>query len=497
MPHAQIREACDRAWTRRLIGALAHAADDDLERIATTLVHLEDPRAVGPLTALLDSAAPVRVRAVAAGILRGIGAAPSDAQLRAWWRGADPLCRHHALLSMGRGQADLVGAVADDPAHALHRDAIDVMEFGFEEAHHQARKIAALDHPDPEVRATAATILAWDEPLAAEPALIRCAAADVPEVAAAAAQALGYFGSRAALRCLGELRPEVSDRVADGPQRLAEVAAGIAAEIHGLPAHARGRLLSWLHPVWDLVADAIAAFTPVAPAPPAVTFAASARRWTADELVATYADLDGAWAERIAKFPAVAGTAGWSAADHRRAGLLLANHADPAVRERAAPLLAAWGARDLLVAMLRDDASVVRKAAAYACAALPADPALAPILWQHLHDPATGGTQASETLASWAVHAPAPATGALRALVESDPRESVQVRAIDELVRRSSRPELAALVPRLARPPTVTWAVHVAILAGCAALDVAPGSVAALDDCDALAVQLALARLGC
>ncbi|MCE9576586.1 MAG: HEAT repeat domain-containing protein [Deltaproteobacteria bacterium] len=497
LPHARIREVRDRSWTRRLVAAMPAASDDELDAIATSLMHLEDPRAIAPLTAMMGSPARAPVRATAGAVLRSIGASPTDAQLRAWWRGPDPLCQHHALLSMTRGQADVVADVADDPAHPLHRDAIDVMEFGFEEPAHQARKIAALAHPDPEVRATAATILAWDEPLAAEPALIRCAQEDEPGVAAAAAQTLGYYGSRCALRCLGELRPEVLARLADAPQRLDEVAAGIADAVHELPPAARGRVLSWLHPVWELVADAIAAFQPVAAAPPTVTFPTAARTWTVDEVLATYGDLDGAWIDKLAWFPAATATATWPSAARRRVALLLANHADPAVRAHAAGLFAAWGEGELVIAMLRDDAAAVRKAAAYHCAQLAPDPALSPVLWRHLHDPATASTHARETLASWAVHVPArDAIAPLVALVREDPRESVRVRAVEELGRKDARDALRGLGPLLADAPRVTWAVHLAILEESRTLGIDPGPLAMLDEVDSLDVQLELARHG-
>ncbi len=139
----------------------------------------------------------------------------------------------------------------------------------------------------------------------------------------------------------------------------------------------------------------------------------------------------------------------------------------------------------------------MRKAAAYHCAALAPDPALAPILWRHLHAPGTASTHARETLASWVVHVDrAAAVAPLVGLVREDPRESVRTRAVEALVGLEAREAVRELCALLQAPPRVTWAVHLAILEGCLALAVDPGPLAMLDEVDALHVQLALARLG-
>jgi hypothetical protein len=67
--------------------------------------------------------------------------------------------KRHAVLAMDHGEHELLEPITRDPVHPLHREAILSMQFGFEAPHSQALKIAALAHPDPLVRATAAEVL--------------------------------------------------------------------------------------------------------------------------------------------------------------------------------------------------------------------------------------------------------------------------------------------------------------------------------------------------
>ena len=66
------------------------------------------------------------------------------------------------------------------------------MEWGFEERRFQALKIAALSHPDPSLRETAANVLLWDEPVAAEGPLLAALDDTEERVAASAANTLQY-----------------------------------------------------------------------------------------------------------------------------------------------------------------------------------------------------------------------------------------------------------------------------------------------------------------
>src|SRR5947209_19818959 len=89
-----------------------------------------------------------------------------EATLRRWWREGDAVLRRHALLWMDAFDCpDVVLAVASDPGHPFHDEALGQMTFHFDRPEQVDLKIAALAHPDPRVRETAATILFWDEPV--------------------------------------------------------------------------------------------------------------------------------------------------------------------------------------------------------------------------------------------------------------------------------------------------------------------------------------------
>src|SRR5262245_56534271 len=83
----------------------------------------------------------------------------------------------------------------------------------FDLPRHEAVKIAGLSHPNLKVRAAAAWVLLWDEPAAAEGPLIAATHDPVPEVAAEAANTLGYYPTRRVIRRLHELFGHADERV--------------------------------------------------------------------------------------------------------------------------------------------------------------------------------------------------------------------------------------------------------------------------------------------
>ena len=180
-------------------------------------------------------------------------------------------------------------------------------------------------------------------------------------------------------------------------------------------------------------------------------------------------------------------------ADRARITERALDHDDADVRALAAGWVAAWHDEPGLHTLLDDDAFLVRKAAAYAYAALPPDPSVAARLLAHLHRAGVASTHARETLCSYAVHArPDEALPILAALARDDRRESVRHTAIDLLTMRGARALLAA---GLAAPPRITWAVHVALLEAARRLALPAPAAADLEDVDSLAVQVALAEL--
>jgi hypothetical protein len=500
IPHDRIRATVDWSWTAVLLEQLPRAADDD-ERadIADTLVQLGDPRSAGPLRALvLDASTPTPVRESASLVLRNdLVDEPGDAALRGWWASPDPVLRAHALRSMGPAQADIVVAVADDATHPLHVDAIGKMAFGFDRPAHHRLVIDALAHADPAVRAMAASTLVWDEPAAAEVALV--AALDDPSalVASEAADTLTCYRTRTVLRALATRRwPLV-----DGPRDPDGLARDFVDEVRRLPAAAQLALRPWLAPIDDLLAAAWAEAASEAEldveaaptaAPPLEVVASAAE---VDDLLAGLAVVDG---PRTAIRSRVRRLSPLRIAPTDRGRLLDATlgHVDPDVRHTAVVWCGHWGLGARLSALLTDADDHERRAAAWALSLVPPDPALAPVLCAHLHRSGVRGTHAAETLKSYTVHADRDsAIATLVAAANEDVRESVVHAAIGALDELDAGEALARLMPGLGAPPRVTWVCHVALLGAARRLGLAAPAAAAIADVDQLDVQVALATL--
>ncbi|AUX46436.1 hypothetical protein SOCE26_079420 [Sorangium cellulosum] len=505
IPHEDIRRDEDRSWTARLLGwlVLPELPAAEREEIATTLSSLEDPRAEAPLTRILEARElPAAAREAAGAVLRSAGLDPGGAWLRTTWAEGDVVLRRHVLLSMGRAEADLVEPVARDPAHPLHKEAIETMILDFSEPRFLGPRIAALAHRDPAVRRVAADALVYDEPLAAEAPLLRAAGDPVVEVAVTALKTLVYYPSR---RCLGAVAALCD--YADDDVRAAAVHCVAAlrdgsfrdALDHAGPAERRF-LLEWMAPVRHLLGiPEEGGFLVDAPASPARRPTRDAEDAADDalataELIALYTDLDGPWAEKKSRFPGRSRAARY-AADRGVLVPFLAGHPDPWIRDRASELLSAWGEREALLGLTRDPLFMVRKSAMYWLGQLSPDPAVAAVAWEHLAEPGTTGTHAAETLAAYVRHArEGESIPRLLALVRADARDSVQAGALRALAALGARPEIAALLPLLSEPPRVTWAVHLVLLDACGRLGLHPGRCDALREADNLDVQRELAR---
>jgi hypothetical protein len=465
IPHERIRAQVDWSWTPVLLERLLAADDAERAEVADTLGFLCDPRSVVPLRALvLDPTVPASVRWLASGLLRDeLLDEPDDAMLRGLWASDDPVLRAHALRSMRPAQADLVVAVAADPAHALHADGL------------------------------AATTLLWDEPWAAEAALI--AALDDPAraVARSAADTLCYYRSQRALRALTD-RPGLA---AGGTYDVDGLARAFVEAVHELPEPARPALRRWLAPIEDLVraAEADADAEP-APAPPPVAPEVVVAPVDVDHLLAAIAGGDGPRAAVRAEVRAVVPEHVAAGADRARLARAMVDHVDPELRQLAAVWCGRWGLTGPLCALLADPARLVRKSAAWAFALAPPDPALAPLLRAQLDAVDTVGVQATETLRSYAHHAGRdPAIAALTAIGHDHPHESLVLAAIHALIEREAGEALAGLLWRLTAAPLVTWSVHVALLEAARRFALAVPGADQLGDVDQLDVQVELARL--
>ncbi|MGK3965084.1 HEAT repeat domain-containing protein [Sorangium sp. So ce118] len=506
IPHEYIRSAEDRSWTARLLGwlALPELPAAERDEIATTLERLDDPRAEAPLTRILEARDVVDAAREAAGmVLRSTGNSPSGARLRVAWAEGDALLRRHALLLMGRAEADIVEPVARNPAHPLHREAIEAMAFDFSEPRFQAPKIAALAHPDPGVRKVAAAALVWDEPVAAEAPLLRAAADPVADVAIAALDTLHYYPSQRCLRAVTALcaHPDERVRAAAGRCALALREGSFREAIDRAGPAERRFLLAWMEPVRHLLGipeeHASPADGPASPAPtrpPDSDRVADEALATAD-LLALYAELDGCWADRKRRFSERFRAARY-AEDRGILVAFLAGHADPWIREQAAPLLVAWDQQEALLGLACDPAFLVRKSSMYWLGQLPANRALAGPTWEHLAEPGTTGTHASETLSTYVTHARAEeSVPRLLALARGDEREPVRYAAVHALAKLGARSEIEALLPLLGAPPQIAWAIHLALLGACERLGVHPGRCEALRETDNIDVQVALASV--
>jgi HEAT repeat protein len=494
IPHERIRAQVDWSWTPVLLERLLAADDAERAEVADTLGFLCDPRSVVPLRALvLDPTVPASVRWLASGLLRDeLLDEPDDAMLRGLWASDDPVLRAHALRSMRPAQADLVVAVAADPAHALHADGLAAMGFGFERPTHHRLVIDALAHADPAVRSIAATTLLWDEPWAAEAALI--AALDDPAraVARSAADTLCYYRSQRALRALTD-RPGLA---AGGTYDVDGLARAFVEAVLELPEPARPALRRWLAPIEDLVraAEADADAEP-APAPPPVAPEVVVAPVDVDHLLAAIAGGDGPRAAVRAEVRAVVPEHVAAGADRARLARAMVDHVDPELRQLAAVWCGRWGLTGPLCALLADPARLVRKSAAWAFALAPPDPALAPLLRAQLDAVDTVGVQATETLRSYAHHAGRdPAIAALTAIGHDHPHESLVLAAIHALIEREAGEALAGLLWRLTAAPLVTWSVHVALLEAARRFALAVPGADQLGDVDQLDVQVELAR---
>ena len=503
IPYADIAENADRKWTFRLLDRLRQPdlADAEFADLEQPLCAASDPRSVAPLEAILtDCARPAAVRRSAGFILREMCHLSLDVPertLRSWWAKGDDVLRDHALRCMGGSRCpDIVVALAADPTNEWHAAGLDRMDFGFDTPECQRLKIAALSHPGPDVRATGAWVLLWDEPVVAEGPLNEASQDTEGRVIAAAADALKYYPTVRTARRLHALLGHADERVqAEAGESFAELRNEFLIRLCGCDRRVADRVRCWLAAIWDVLAFADEELTPDKPSESRSRSCDDAIMIPTAELLAVLADPDASpniigdrlWKNR------------WEGYDdeaRRRLRPILLGHGDPLVRNRASLALAAWGDADGLLELLADPDFVVRKSAAYRLGQLSPSPRLAAVAWDHLFRPDVSGVQALELLDTYFHHAdPAEAIPRLAALA-ADPnrRESLRVSAVSDLARLGAAAELRALFPLLREPPPMTWSLHVALLNAAADLGPPLPDIAHLRDIDHLHIQESLAR---
>ena len=160
----------------------------------------------------------------------------------------------HALLVMGRSEADILANVAADDRHPLQAWALAGMLFEFDEAEFQPVKIRALDHPDPDVREAAADVLMWDEPVAAEGPLLAAASDSSAAVATAAVDTLRYYRSRRVLRALAALSDTADEQVrSKARESFEDIRGHFESLVFSGNSAEQAVLRQWLQPVEDLL----------------------------------------------------------------------------------------------------------------------------------------------------------------------------------------------------------------------------------------------------
>ncbi|MEV6561591.1 HEAT repeat domain-containing protein [Nocardia sp. NPDC051756] len=479
----RVAEQQDRSATFELVRKLADPGVGGLEReqIGDVLGRLGDPRAVTRLTEIgHDRDRPAEVRLAALRVLERAGMCPEGADLRAWWNTGDDLIRACVLRQAERGEADLLEPVLRDPHHLLHRHALAGIEFGFEEPRWQQYKIQGLDHPDPAVRWTAADVLCWDEPIAAEPALHRAAVDSDTDVACSAIDTLRYYFSRATLRLLHE--------IAQGDDERAIAAKDSRDDLRGDFESEQLRIPQWIAPVADLLAPPVLD-TPPSPGPSQPSRPGPSVPPTA-ELFAMYSDLDGPWAAKLDALRRYDWTT-VPAVDRPGLAIFLSGHPDQEVRALCCPILSTWHEADRLFALAHDPESGVRKAAVYYLRFVPRSSEIATLTWDLVASGEIASTRGYEALATCAAHTPpGELDDRLIELARTDLRENIRVEAVSQL-----GDHLDALLPLLSEPPLVTWGVHIRLLDACAKSGLHPFAAGALREVDNLHLAAALADL--
>jgi HEAT repeat protein len=497
LPYDEIYETRNRSWSLVLFERLISpdTAAEERGKITSVFLMLEDPRYAQPLRDVLTNTKyPDEIREAAGDVLGGIGISIDRETLRAWWNGDDPLLRRSALYSMGPENADIIEQVASDPSHLFYGDAINRMSFSFELPRHTRLKIKALTHQNPEVRERAAFCLLWDEPAAAETALILATYDPVPAVAEAACNTLEYYPTQRVFRRAAELRNHTDEKVRETAEKTYGAIRGVfQSALTDQDKQIRKHIRHWLEPMWDELA-----FT---------------RKQLKRER------FTGHWHKKKGRKVSVKQTArllndpntsplvinelfypgDWRSIPAKKRNLLTLlclGHPDPLVRAESTHAFRAWKDQKSLLHLLDDPEFYPRKAAMYALGETPPyRNKIAEIIWDYLQThPDAVGTHGSEAMSAYIAHAKhKKALPRLIALIQNpEIPEGLRLHAAIALSPWEDRTELLGLMPLLEKEPALTWALHIELLNEAAIMGFVPPSLERLREIDHLHLQVAL-----
>lgn len=504
IPFEEIRDTKDRSWSLRLVDEIAGERLDDLDEILETLSELRDYRVEVPLTSLmLDTSRSSIVREAASDALSCTATTESDEQRREWWHSDDLLLKRHAVRNALRADADLIESIANDPEHQFHLEAIVVLGYcgiGWEEPKYQSLKIRALSHKDADVRAAAAEALIWDEPVAAESALLATILDEDDDVVEKTLRALAWYKSRRVVIALHELRE-------NGPERLRQRCNKIlqyvledfqfAVSLSDFKSEeARAHLTSWMAPVQSLLVSDEQETTPDPSAPEDKQEPVPVKR-TREQIVAELSNADGKWSGIEYGYWKNVVLADDSEGERNKLADFMCASPDHYVRSIACEVFAKWDMGARLVKLTSDRDLGVRKAAAYRLAEVSRNEEYSKPLWELVSNPDVQGFFARESLSSYLVHAPASdnVVARLTSLVCTDEREGLRADAIYRLDQLDAREALISFLPLLFVPPSVSWGLHNALLDACVSQEIAVPNLERLFEIDSPEVQNLIARM--
>ena len=502
MDYEQIRKSEDRSWSLKLVEKLKTCTEEsELDEIVRTLQVLDDYRTEMPLQEIMeDRNNSSALRSLASDVLYNCVTTDTKALRNSWWNSGDEILMRHALRVATKSEKELVVKIANDPEHVHYIDAIEAMNFGFEEPYFQKLKIRAMSHNDPQVRRAAAEAVFWDQPIAAESGLLILANDEDDNVTEKALDALCYYSSQAVLIRLDELIKTARDPLKEMQEKaLSEVTLSFATSIKYLKANSPEAFLifkNWLRPVEHLFNWA-EIDRPEEP----TTLQSSLEKpmkATVQKITERFNNANGKWADRwnyVRSLDYEAFTNG----DKSILETFFSSHIDWSVREQAGYVLAKLDDSKGLSKLLDDSIFCVRRSAAYWIREVSKNEEIAEKLWEITQSEETWGTYGSELLESYALHESSSVKLEKR-LVElalTDPRETIRMTAICEMEKRTARACVESVLCLLKEEPLVTWSVHTSILNACSALDINVPGIEKLSQIDDLYVQEYLAKVVC